>query len=330
MLYGTRQLEVLGDVILPVHSEHGLALHAIVGVALKRDIHLRAGIDNALIENGHLAGIIVYRVVGALSQHYATCRHHNRTLRNVVGTGLYHVGRRATELSCKHILVLLGYLPRHGLGRVVELGEGIFGGTVGCHAILHKIVVHILAEGFGYGEEHTTVGHGIAFNVVEESVGVCLVVIVEAVGTEHLYDGLALHLGFGDIGEVHASRIALELDVEAELVALYRRSQIVDILHHKPPVGLLRIVARVLERLHKQRLRSVGVVSGKLAHLIGHAAVCVLIGNGKHLVGLQLCLERDVAEGSVDGILRRIEQTRLLKFLVVGTAIESRYGVERG
>ena len=101
----------------------------------------------------------------------------------------------------------------------------------------------------------------------------CLVVIVEAVGTEHLYDGLALHLRFGDIGEVYACRIALELDVEAELVALYRRSQIVDVLHHEAPV-------------HEQRLRSVGVVGGKLAHLIGHAAVCVLIGNCKHLVGL--------------------------------------------
>ena len=50
----------------------------------------------------------------------------------------------------------------------------------------------------------------------------CLVVIVEAVGTEHLYDGLALHLRFGYISKVDTCRIALELDVETELVALYR------------------------------------------------------------------------------------------------------------
>ena len=92
MLYGTRQLEILREVVLPVHSEHGLALHTIVGVALERHIHLRAGIDNALIENGHLSRIIVNRVVGTLSQHYATSRYHYRALRNVVGTGLNNIG----------------------------------------------------------------------------------------------------------------------------------------------------------------------------------------------------------------------------------------------
>ena len=158
----------------------------------------------------------------------------------------------------------------------------------------------------------------------------CLVVIVEAVGTKHLNDGLSLHLRFGYISKVDACRIALELDVEAELVALYRRSQIIHVLHHQSPVGLLRIVARILERLHEQRLRSIGIVSGKLAHLIGHAAVCVLIGNSQHLVSLQLCLERDVAESRVDGILRRIEQACLLKFLIVGSAFKSRYGIECG
>ena len=157
----------------------------------------------------------------------------------------------------------------------------------------------------------------------------CLVVIVEAVGTKHLNDGLSLHLRFGDISEVDASRVALELDVEAELVALYRRSQIIYVLHHEAPVGLLRIVARVLERLHEQCLRSVGIVGGKLAHLIGHAAVCVLIGNGKHLVGLQLCLERYVSESRIYGIFRRIEQSCLLQFLIVGSAFKSWYGVER-
>ena len=158
----------------------------------------------------------------------------------------------------------------------------------------------------------------------------CLVVIVEAVGTKHLNDGLSLHLRFGYISKVDACRIALELDIEAELVALYRRSQIIHVLHHKPPVGLLRIVARILERLHEQRLRSIGIVSGKLAHLIGHAAVCVLIGNGKHLVGLQLCLERYVSESRIYGIFRRIEQSCLLQFLIVCSAFKSRYGVERG
>ena len=232
-------------------------------------------------------------------------------------------------MSHQEILVLLGYLLRHRLGAVVEFGEGVASGFLIVDALSLQVLVDIASEWLHLRNEDATTRHGVALHIVEVAIAVGIVVVVESVGTEHLDERCLLHLLLRDVGEIDASGIALELDVESELLLLHLRGEVIDVLHHQVPVALLRIVARVLERLHEQRLRSIGIVGGKLAHLIGHAAVCVLIGNGKHLVGLQLCLERYVSESRIYGIFRRIEQSCLLKFLIVGSAFKSRYGVER-
>ena len=143
-------------------------------------------------------------------------------MRNVVCAERYDVGRRTTELSHEHILVLLGYLFGHGFRRVVQLCEGILGSLVSCYALGGKVVVDVLAERFGNREEHTTVRDGISLHVVEVAVGVCLVVIVQSVGSEHLDNCLVLHLRLWYIRKVYASRVALELHVQTELLLLHR------------------------------------------------------------------------------------------------------------
>ena len=65
MHHRTAQREVFGEVVLPVESEHRLALHAVTGIILERDADISASIDDALVEYGHLAGRIVDRVVAA-------------------------------------------------------------------------------------------------------------------------------------------------------------------------------------------------------------------------------------------------------------------------
>ena len=181
-------------------------------------------------------------------------------MRNVVCTERDNVGRRTAELTHEHVLVLLGYLFGHGFRRVVQLGEGILGSLISRYALGGEIVVDVLAERFGNREEHATVGNGISFHIVEVAVGVCLVVIVQSVGSEHLDKGLVLHLRLWYIRKVYASRVALELHVQTELLLLHRRGKVVDVLHHKSPVALARIVRRVLERLHEERLAHVRVV----------------------------------------------------------------------
>ena len=62
-LESTTQLEVLTEVVLPVEAQHRLALHAIVGVALETHVDRGAGIDDALVEDGHLASRVVDTIV---------------------------------------------------------------------------------------------------------------------------------------------------------------------------------------------------------------------------------------------------------------------------
>ena len=59
----TTQLEVLREVVLPVQAYHRLSLHAVLGVRLQRHVHISACVDDALVQDGHLTGRIVHRVV---------------------------------------------------------------------------------------------------------------------------------------------------------------------------------------------------------------------------------------------------------------------------
>ena len=157
VLHGSAHLEVLREVVRPVHSEHRLARLSEVGVALVGSINLCACVKDALVQDGHLSGRIVDAIVSPFGEFNATCRYMHRPLRHVVGAQRDDVGRCSTELSHQHKLVFLCYLLGNGLRRVVELGEGIFRSHIARHALLHHIVEQILAERLGFGEEHAAV-----------------------------------------------------------------------------------------------------------------------------------------------------------------------------
>ena len=242
----TAEGEVLGEVVLPVHADHRLALHAVVGIRFERHIDVGAGIDDALIQDGDLAGRVVDRIVAALLERDAAGRHHDRSLRHVVGSQRDDVGARTFILSCQYELVLLGILPGHGLRGVIECVEAVFVGHV-AHAFRLQVLAQILAEGFGCGEEHAAIVDGVALHEVELSVGVRLHVGIEPVESHDLQQGGGLQLLLGQVGDVGTRGIALVLDVHAELLFLDRGSQIVDVFHHQAPVGLRGIVRRVLQ-----------------------------------------------------------------------------------
>ena len=130
-----------------------------------------------------------------------------------------------------------------------------------------------------------------------------IVVVVESVGSQHLDDGLVFHLCLGQIIEVYACGVALILHIEAKLLFLHLRGEIVHVFHHQIPVALTRVVAGVFERLDEETLTGVGDVGGKFSHLVGGAAIGVLVSHCQHLVGLQSALQRHVSHGGVDGVL---------------------------
>ena len=285
MLHRSGQGEVLTEGIFPVHAEHGLALHAEVGVVLQAHVHARSGIDDALVQDGHLAGGIVHRVVATLLQGHASGSNNHRTLRHVVGTERYDVGTCSLELSGHDELVLLGILLGIRLGGVVERIEAVLVGQL-LHSFRLQIVAQIVAERLSRWQEHAAIAHGVALHEVELSVGMGLQVAVQPVQSHHSQQRTALQLFLGQISQVGACSVALVLDVELEILLFHVRGQIVHVLHHQPPVALCGTTLCVLQCLHEEHLVGLRLVAGELTHLIGLSVVSIFEGYGQHLVGL--------------------------------------------
>ncbi len=221
VLQGARHLEVFREVVLPVHSEHGFPFLRVVTLAFKRHVDRRSSIDDALVEDGHLARAVVYGVVGSFRQGDASGRYDHRSLWHVVGAEGYDIGRRALVLSLQEKLVFLGNLLCHGLRRVVELRESIGCRLAGRHACADETVVEVASERLGLGEEHASVAHGVAFHVVEVAVWVRLVVVVKAVSPKELDERLVFDLLFGYVRKVNSSGVALVFHVELEFLAFH-------------------------------------------------------------------------------------------------------------
>lgn len=113
----TAQLEVLGEVVGPVHAEHRLALHVEYGVALHGHVHRGACIEDALIDDGHRTHGVVDGVVAVLGERDTACGDLHRAARHVVGTELDDIAARAGMLAreeepCIEEELILTYL-RH-------------------------------------------------------------------------------------------------------------------------------------------------------------------------------------------------------------------------
>ena len=233
----TAQLEVLGEVVGPVHAEHGLALHIKYGVALHRHVHRSARIEDALVDDGHRTHGVVHGVVAVLGERDATGGDLHRAARHIVGTQLDDIAARAGMLAPEEELVLLGYLLGDGLGGVVELLEHVLVG----HPVVAYHATQVLAEGLDDGEDDAARRglHGVALDVVVEAVGVGILLGVEAVEVHELEESLTLQVGLGQVGEVGAGAVALILDDELEVLGTDAVGpEGVDVLHHEVPRGV--------------------------------------------------------------------------------------------
>ena len=75
----TSHRKVLREVVLPVHAQHGLSLHAVAGIVFERHADVGAGIDDALVQDGHLAHRVVDGIVGAFLQGDTASSYHHRS-----------------------------------------------------------------------------------------------------------------------------------------------------------------------------------------------------------------------------------------------------------
>ena len=253
------------------------------------------GIHDTLVDDSHLARTVVDGVVRAFREHHAASRYDHRPRWHVVGTERDHVGRTALILSHKHVLVLLSYQFRHGLRRVVKLGEHIRRSFILREPPGDELAPQVASKWLRRGQEHTAVADRIALHIVKIAVRVAFVVIVQAVTAQHLQKRLALHPLIRNIGQINTRCIALVFDIEPELGAFYPGGEIVHVLHHQPPVDLRGIVRSIFQCLHEEGLRSLGEIRGKLSHLIGDTTRCKFVGDSHHLISLESRLQRHVA-----------------------------------
>ncbi|CRH71597.1 Uncharacterised protein [Chlamydia trachomatis] len=151
-----------------------------------------------------------------------------------------------------------------------------------------------------------------------------LIVGIKAVEIHHLKQWLAIDGTCGNVIELGACGVAQILNIELEILGLHLiGSKRVDIFHHQVPHGQSWRRGCALQHFHKERLRSAVDVSRKFTHLIGFTTKCVLIRHGQDLIGIECRVEGDIAQRTIERVLRRRQQTRTLNFFIVLSSLNS-------
>ena len=146
-----------------------------------------------MVEYGNLACRIINGIVNAFGKFHAASPYRHTSLRNVICAKTYDIGRSALVLTYQYIAVFLRHLLCHSLRSVIKFLIAVL-----CRNIVTDLsaqyIVYSIAKRLYQWKEHTSVRHGVSFYEVIKSVRVCLVVIVQTVGTYQLYYRRALHL----------------------------------------------------------------------------------------------------------------------------------------
>ena len=318
----TADIEVLVDLILQVESKKRLALHGEHRLVLKRDTDVLTRVDDALVGDSDDTHGIVNGIVGVLGQTHAASHNHNRTAGNVQCIEPYLRARRRHILAFEDEFVFVGELSGHNNSGVVQLLIDI---TLGDGRVTY-LLGEVAAERFR-DRKNNLAGrcqNSIAFDIVEEAVGIALLIAVDTVEIHHLKKALVVQPGHGQIVDLSARSVGKILDVEPEFIALQLVSaHRIDVLHHQIPHGQLRRCCRSLQHFQIERLIGRCDVGRELAHLEHLTVVGIFVCNGKNLVGVYAALHRDIAESTVESILRRTEQSGALHFLIVLAALDA-------
>ena len=103
---------------------------------------------------------------------------------------------------------------------------------IGSHTFLFQVIINIATERLHLRNKHTTIGYRIALHIVVVTIAMCIVVIVESIGTQDLDEGSLLDLLLWDVSEIDTRGITLVLDIQAEFFFFYLRSEMIHVFHH--------------------------------------------------------------------------------------------------
>ena len=217
----TAYLQLFGEIVLEIETEHRFALHAIVRIRFHRARNGRTRIEDALVQNLHRAGIVVHRVVRSLRQQLSAGAHHHTPLGNAGGVELNFVRLRRLELTRDPEFVVFGNLFRHGVCRIVEFCVG----KSACQCCVADLFRQVPAERFYHREKDTSRSgvHGVALHKVEVAVRHAARVVVQTVEPHHREEALVLHRREGEIREVNTGGVGQVFHIERKAFALHVR-----------------------------------------------------------------------------------------------------------
>ena len=81
----TADNQIFVELVLQVRSEEALALHGERALVLQFDIHVRTGLQNGGVEDGHCSHGVVHGIIDVLDEGRTSGSHRNRTSRHVHG-----------------------------------------------------------------------------------------------------------------------------------------------------------------------------------------------------------------------------------------------------
>ena len=188
------ELEVLGEVVGEVEPHHRLALHRERRVVLAIDTDGSASIKYALVQDCHYAHRVIDSVVNILSQRHTARRHHDRPLRDIHRTETYLCARRRLVFTPEYKFIFLRSLLGYRLGGVIEFLEDVFIS----YRVIANLGTEIRPEWLYHREDYLPRlrNDRVALDVIEETVGVGLVLVVEAVKVEDAEEDLLVYLPF--------------------------------------------------------------------------------------------------------------------------------------
>jgi len=213
--------------------------------------------------------------------------------------------------------ILLGYRFR----RIVKRPVGVL---VNKLQVLERIG-QVAAERLQHRENNPPRG-GVdrdPLNIVENSVTVRILLLVEFVEVHDVQQDIPLDSSFRDIvdvspgGIVHIDHVKVEIGA-AELVGI----EVVDVFHHQVPGGEPGGEVGPLDQLEDQGLRGVDPVGRKLSNLKDLAVNRVVVSHGQNFVVVKGGVEGDVPQSLVKGVFRFGEFAGLFDFLEVAASHE--------
>ena len=193
-------------------------MHSISVVALHTGIDLRSCIYNALVEDVNRSHGVIDTVIDVLGQRDTACRNDNAPRCHTCHSEADFCSVSSLVASGEHELVLLGNLFGDGLCRVIQGVEAVFVGD----GIVVNPCSQVVAKRLGYGEDDAPPLNGVALDIVELSVGVGAVVVVQTVEVQSTQQGRGFQTGLGQIGLIDTGGVVLVFDVEAEFLFLSR------------------------------------------------------------------------------------------------------------